>query len=148
VSREDFARLCADFDNYRKQSERVNASAARMGEKRLALDLLPVLDDLDCAAQALPEDSKEGEGLLIVRKRLASVLRAHGVEEIAGSKGMKFDHCVHEAVKADAGAPDGVISEELRKGYSFRGEVLRHAMVGVGSGAKRDEGKKGGECTE
>lgn len=138
VAVEDYKRLAADFDNYRKHAEDVAQDGKTRGKTFIASDLLALLDDFDSAIEHYEKNEEVKAGLIGLRKRLFDTLKAHGLEEIAGCEGKKFDPEVHEAIRTDDKAKDGVVARELRKGYSFCGQILRHPMVVVGSGKKTD----------
>jgi len=138
ITTEDYIRMCADFDNYRKHAEKKISSAHNEGKCILAGELLPVIDDLDSAIIQTADLSKANEkeitqGVASVRSRLLAILRSHGLEEMPSGVGNKFDHNLQEAIQTSPEVADGVVATELRKGYLFRGNVLRHAMVVVGS---------------
>lgn len=118
-------RLQADFDNFRKRSAADAATRVESGVGRLAEALLPVLDA--CDAAALQGD----ESVNAIRNQLVTVLEREGLEAIA-STGAPFDPNLHEAVIHEAGdGGEPTVAEELRKGYAWKGKVLRAAMVKV-----------------
>ena len=133
VSVEDYKRLAADFDNYRRHAESVAQDGKARGKMYVVSDILPLLDDFDSAIEQYSKNDEVRAGLLGLRKRLFDTLKVHGLEEIEGYEGKKFDPEVCEAVRTDDKAEEGVVSCELRKGYSFCGQILRHPMVVVGS---------------
>jgi len=144
VAVEDYKRLAADFDNYRRHAESVAQDGLARGKMLVASDMLALLDDFDSAIGHYEKNEEVKAGLAGLRKRLFDTLKAHGLEEIAGSEGKRFDPEVQEAARTDDKAEDGIVSCELRKGYSFCGQILRHPMVVVGSGKngkKKDEEK-------
>lgn len=142
VAVEDYKRLAADFDNYRRHAESVAQDGLARGKMYVASDLLALLDDFDSAIGHYEKNEEVKAGLVGLRKRLFDTLKAHGLEEIAGCEGKKFDPEVQEAVRTDDKAKEGIVACELRKGYSFCGQVLRHPMVVVGSGKTKTEDKK------
>lgn len=118
-------RLQADFDNFRKRSATDAAARVEAGLGRLADALLPVLDACDAAAL----QGEESVGA--IRNQLITVLEREGLESIA-STGAPFDPNLHEAVLHEAGdGGEPTVAEELRKGYAWKGKVLRAAMVKV-----------------
>jgi molecular chaperone GrpE len=128
----DLQRVAADFDNYRKRAAREQeAMFARAGE-RVVKELLPVLDDLERALEAAEqhEEAKLEDGVRLVHRQLADVLRKEGLAEIE-TEG-KFDPHVHEALLAQPGG-DGVepghVLQVLQKGYRLGDRVLRPARV-------------------
>jgi molecular chaperone GrpE len=131
--RELRVRALADFDNYRKRVERERATAAHSGKRPIILSLLEVMDDFDRALEhAGQAPDAVVEGLRAIRKRLSGVIKAQGVTAIE-SVGRPFDPVLHEAVGAiDAGnGQSGIVLDEVRPGYFWDGEVLRHAQVHV-----------------
>ena len=128
----DLQRVAADFDNYRKRAAREQeAMFARAGE-RVVKELLPVLDDLERALEAAEqhEEAKLEDGVRLVHRQFADVLRKEGLAEIE-TEG-KFDPHVHEALLAQPGG-DGVepghVLQVLQKGYRLGDRVLRPARV-------------------
>lgn len=137
--------LQADFENYRKRVDRNMRDLEDFSTSALIKKLLPVLDDLDLALAtgASPgRDAAAGmrEGVAMVRKNLASVLRGEGLRVIE-ALGKPFDPDLHEAMARVDGAPSGedVVVEEIRKGYILKDRVLRPSMVKVGRAARAAE---------
>ena len=138
VERDDYLdalqRLKAEFDNYRKRSERDRVAQARAGARDLIVELLPVLDNLD-RAMAAAEGRDEGvvAGLGIVRGQLASVLSARGVSEVEAVEGGAFDPTLHDAVVGvpSADHEEGTLVAVTEKGYHLNETVLRPAKVAV-----------------
>jgi molecular chaperone GrpE len=137
--RELRVRALADFDNYRKRVERERGAGERLGKREIILALLDVMDDFDRALEHVAQSPDAVvEGLRAVHKRLGDALKAQGVTPIE-SVGQQFDPMRHEAVGAiEAGAskagivPEpGAVTDEMRRGYLWDGEVLRPARVHV-----------------
>ena len=128
-------RARADFLNHKKEEmERVSGLLV-YAQEELILKLLPVLDNFDVAEKKLPEDLKKEEnvkGLFLIKNQLLDFLKSLGVEEIK-SIGEKFDANFHEAVgETETEEKDsGVILEEIQKGYTIQGRVLRPARVKI-----------------
>jgi molecular chaperone GrpE len=129
---DDLRRLAAEFDNYRKRAAREqDAMFARAGE-RVVKELLPVLDDLERALEAAEqhEEAKLEDGVRLVHRQLADVLRKEGLAEI-GTDGA-FDPHVHEALLTQPGGDavePGHVLQVLQKGYRLGDRVLRPARV-------------------
>jgi molecular chaperone GrpE len=129
-------RLQADFENYRKRVARQSEEAATRLAADLAIALLPVLDALDLAEAHLDLDSDvsvEAKALVAARSLLIDALTKQGLEQVPGA-GSAFDPTLHDAVAHGEGdgSQDGpVVDEVLRAGYSFRGSIVRPAMVRV-----------------
>lgn len=125
-------RLKAEFDNYRKRSARDQETfIARAGE-RLVRELLPVLDDLERALLAAEqhEEAKLEDGVRLVHRQLAELLRKEGLVEIETDG--KFDPHVHEALLSQPSeADEGSVLDVLQKGYLLGDRVLRPARVVV-----------------
>ncbi len=124
-------RLKAEFDNYRKRSDRDRRNIATGATREVVRGLLPVMDNLERAVAALGEQGDQiVAGLEMVRGQLAGLLAGHGVEEIP-SAGVAFDPTVHEAI-ASVPSPDhaeGTIIEVVEKGYRQSEHVLRPTRV-------------------
>ncbi|HYH46037.1 MAG TPA: nucleotide exchange factor GrpE [Thermoanaerobaculia bacterium] len=131
-------RTLADFDNFRKRSERERQEARRFAVAEPLRDLLGVVDNLERAlgAGGSAEDLKTGVALTL--RQMQEALRRHGVTEVAAA-GTPFDPAVHEAVqreeRPDVGAP--TVVEEFQRGYLLHDRLLRPAMVKVAVPAER-----------
>jgi len=128
---DSYLRLAADFDNYRKRVAREHAELTTRANERLVNELLPVLDDLERALEAAAEheEAKLEEGVQLVHRSLASLLKRHGLTTIATDGA--FDPHVHEALLAQPadGAEEGSVLQVLQKGYKLGDKVLRPARV-------------------
>ena len=126
-------RTTAEFDNYRKRTDRERRDLAEYAATDLLTDLLPVVDDLE---RALAADTTDAEvyrrGVEIIRKQLLDLLERRGVAPIE-ALGADFDPNLHQAVTQEASDThrDGEVIEELRRGYTMRGRLLRASMVKV-----------------
>ena len=125
-----YKRLFAEFENYKKrtQKESLNKRVEITGD--VVSSILPVMDNLEKAAEAQTDDTNYQEGIILVVKQLASVLNSFGMTEIE-SVGKKFDPELHEAVShiEDPDKGQGEIVQEYRKGYRIGNKVIRHSMV-------------------
>ena len=137
--------LQADFENYRKRVEKDSEDAEESVLRRVMLDLLRILDELELAVAH--SENAEGEfldGIKMVLKGMNSTLEGYGLERIP-AVGKRFDPTVHEAVESkDEDGGDDLVVEEVRPGYTFRGKVIRPSLVKVGKGAGELVEKKGG----
>jgi molecular chaperone GrpE len=136
--KDQLLRRRADFDNFRKRVERDRAQAGTNSVAELLQALIPSLDNLD---RALETDSTTGplrRGVELIQREIQSVLEAQGVE-IEDPRRHAFDPERHQALshEAAAGFEDGTVVQVFRKGYSFKGRLLRPALVKV---AKEHEG--------
>ena len=132
---ETLQRVQAEFDNYRKRAARDQASLVARAHERLVKELLPVLDDLERALAHADahEEAKLEEGVALVARSFAEILRKEGLEEVS-TEG-KFDPHVHEALLSQPSSEvEGNVIEVLQKGYRLGDRVLRPARVVVSSG--------------
>ncbi len=142
-------RLLAEFDNYRKRMERDIARAGFLARVDVLSALLPVLDDLNRARNALDskKDVFDTEGMLIIIGRLAETLSREGLTEVEASPGQAFDPEIHEAVLTvpTAEFAEGCVAEVLEKGYQCGERLLRAAKVAVARSPEdaRPEAKNG-----
>jgi molecular chaperone GrpE len=125
----------ADFENYRKRTEKEMKEMEESSSRSLVCKLLSVLDELDLAVKHSKEEpGKEEmqEGIEMVQKNLLSALEATGLQRI-DALGQPFDPTRHEAVEKVQGKSVGsdIVIEEVRTGYAFRGRVIRPSMVKV-----------------
>lgn len=123
-------RLIAEFDNLKKRSakEREGLYASIMGD--IISALLPVIDNLEKAAEAESKDEEYKKGIELVLKQFKDVLSANGVKEIE-AVGQPFDPELHEAVSMiqDENLGEKIVAQEYRKGYMIGNRVIRHSMV-------------------
>lgn len=127
-------RVAAEFDNYRKRTERDQLENVQRASQRVIESLLPALDSLD-AALALEATSEPErnmlDGMRSTHDLLIEALQNDGFEPIE-AVGEPFDPAVHEAVSVIPGEGDQIVEQELRKGYVMRGRVIRPSLVIVG----------------
>ncbi len=131
---DDYRRMAAEFDNFRKRSQRDQAELVARASERVVMSLLPVLDSLDAAMAVEPDgeaSEKLLEGMRGTRDQLLGVLAQEGLTPIE-SIGLPFDPAMHEAIQIDEGSGTMVVTAELRRGYQFQDRVLRAALVSVG----------------
>ena len=124
----------ADYENFRKRTERERHEAGRRGVERLIEDLVPVLDAFDQALKAHDDPAYEEyrKGVTLIRKQLWDTLAKHGVERIEAADKM-FDPHLHQAIERveTQDYPDGMVVGAFQDGYMFHGRVLRPAIVRV-----------------
>ena len=125
-------RLMAEFDNFKKRSEKERTLLYNSVMGDVATKLLPVVDNLEKAAKANTEDKGYQEGVEMVLKQFKDVLDSNGVKEIE-AVGKPFDPSLHEAVGTvqDDTLDANTVKEEYRKGYMIGDKVLRHSLVVV-----------------
>lgn len=130
-------RLQADFENFRRRADRERAEAEVQIVGRILSDLLPVYDNLERAVRFMPTDGDAKAwrvGIEMTLKGFNEALTRVGVEAIP-TVGEIFDPRVHEAVQqVESDFDEGVVAEELQKGFRWRERVLRAAMVKVSVG--------------
>ena len=130
---ERLLRVKAEFDNYRKRTERERRELTEQAAGDLLGDLLPVVDDLE---RALAAEIQDGDayrrGVEIIHRQLLDVMARRGVAPIE-AVGADFDPTLHQAVAHERsdGHRDGEVVEELRRGYTLRRRLLRPSMVKV-----------------
>ncbi|MCB1246620.1 MAG: nucleotide exchange factor GrpE [Acidimicrobiia bacterium] len=131
---ENVQRIAAEFDNYRKRVDRDQVENITRAGQRIIEALLPALDSLD-AALAVEATSEAGErmleGMRATQAQILDTLAREGCTPIA-SVGEPFDPAVHEAVSVLPGDGDQVVDQELRRGYTMQGRVIRPTLVIVG----------------
>ncbi|NWF77209.1 MAG: nucleotide exchange factor GrpE [Chloroflexi bacterium] len=143
----NWQRSQADLENYMKRAELEKSEVVEFANRMLVLDLLSILDDFETALASLPSElDKQNwtEGIKLVYNKIKAILEAQGLAEIK-AKGEYFDPYLHEAVGQLEGQ-EGVVVEEIRKGYKFKDKLLRPSMVMIGKGKKEDKTQE--ETTE
>ena len=128
-------RQMAEFDNFRKRTEKEKSAMYEVGARDIIEKILPVLDNFERGLAAVPEDLKGGsfaEGVEMIYKQFIKTLEDAGVEAIE-AVGQQFNPDLHNAVMHidDEAYGENEISQELQKGYKYRGTVVRHSMVQV-----------------
>ncbi|MFR5601448.1 MAG: nucleotide exchange factor GrpE [Lachnospiraceae bacterium] len=127
-------RSMAEFDNFRKRTEREKASMYEIGARDVIEKILPVVDNFERGLNAVPDDAKDSftEGMEMIYKQLMKTLEDMGVKAIE-AVGQPFDPNLHNAVMhiEDDSLGENVIAAELQKGYMYRETVIRHSMVQV-----------------
>ena len=125
-----YKRLFAEFENYKKRTQKESLTKRIEITGDVVSSILPVMDNLEKAAEAKTEDTGYQEGIKLVVKQLAGVLNNFGMTEIE-AVGQKFDPELHEAVShiEDPEKGQGEIAQEYRKGYKIGNKVIRHSMV-------------------
>jgi molecular chaperone GrpE len=127
-------RVAAEFDNYRKRVERDQVENVVRASQRVVELLLPALDSFDAAIATeagTDSEAKVLKGMIGTRSQLMDALTQEGVEPI-DAVGCPFDPAVHEAVSVIPGEGDQIVQQELRKGYTMRGRIIRPSLVIVG----------------
>ena len=128
-------RQMAEFDNYRKRTEKEKASMYEIGAREVIEKILPIVDNFERGLAAVPEEEKETpfvDGMNKIYRQLLSVFEGMGVKAIE-SVGQEFNPDYHNAVMhvEDEEAGENVVVEEFQKGYTYKDTVIRHSMVKV-----------------
>ena len=128
-------RQMAEFDNFRKRTEKEKSQMYEIGAKDIIEKILPVIDNFERGLAAVPEESKEDpfvEGMEKIYKQIMTTLEGVGVKPIE-AVGQEFNPDFHNAVMhvEDEEAGENIITEEFQKGYMYHDSVVRHSMVKV-----------------
>ena len=134
----NWQRCQADFVNYKQRAAQEKGEIIEFANSMLIYNLLPVINDLERAFASVPADLDESnwtEGIKLIYNKFKATLEAQGLTEIK-AKGEPFDPRLHEAVMQQEGT-EGMVIEEIQKGYKFKEKVIRPSLVTVGRGRKR-----------
>lgn len=127
-------RQMAEFDNFRKRTEKEKAQMFETGAKSVIEKILPVIDNFERGLAAVGEDNRDSfyEGMCMIHKQLLAELEKIGVTPIE-ALGQEFDPNLHNAVMQVESEEfeSGFIAQELQKGYKYRDTVVRYSMVSV-----------------
>ena len=132
---DQYMRLMAEFDNYRKRTEKEKSGMYAMGAKDVIEKILPVLDNFERGFSLVTEEDQEDpftQGMKKIYKQFTTVLTDLGVTPIDAA-GKEFDPNLHNAVMhvEDESLGENIVAEELLKGYLYKDTVVRHSMVKV-----------------
>jgi len=136
----NWQRSQADFINYKRRSEQEKEEIGKFATSILMLSLLPILDDLERAFDSIPPHLAKltwVDGIRLIERKLQASLEAQGLSQIKAT-GEPFDPNLHEAAMYRKGE-EGIVIEELQKGYKLHDKVIRPSMVVVGNGEKEEE---------
>ena len=125
-------RSMAEFDNYRKRTEKEKSSMYIIGAKDIVEKMLPVVDNFERGLAQAPEGDSFADGMKMIYKQLITTLDELGVKPIE-AVGKEFDPNFHNAVMhvEDEEAGENIVVEEFQKGYTYKDFVVRHSMVKV-----------------
>ncbi len=135
-------RTQANFENFRKQTDKRIEEIRSMASRGMITQILPVVDNFDLALKSV--DKNEGnhdfiEGVEMIYTQMNAILKDAGVEEI-NTENEQFNPACHEALmKVDSDLPEGSIVEEFQKGFKMGDQVIRHARVKVSAGKKEQK---------
>jgi len=132
----DLQRVRADFENYRKRVDDEKQAARDQGEMKAVMKLLPIIDIIEMATADIPAglaDNDWAKGIVAMRKSLDKAMNEIELAPINAAPGTDFNHDFHNAIQFDEDSEGEreVIAEVLQPGYTYRGIVLRPAMVRV-----------------
>ncbi len=130
-NKEQLLRLQADFENFKKRTEKQLSDHVRYANEQLILKIIDAYEDLERALESGKTDDLQ-EGVELIYHKLKKVLEGEGLEEIS-VEGEKFDPYKHEALMAEANNDfeNGEIIEELCKGYKLNSKVIKYSKVKV-----------------
>lgn len=137
--RDRYLRTLADFDNFRKRSDREKQDYFRFALADVFRDLLPVIDNFDRALEHADEGDEFHRGVLLIYKQMFDVLQKYGLKPIDES-GVRFDPNIHEAVvrEENPDVPSHTVVQILQKGYFLNDRLLRPALVKVAVGGPEE----------
>lgn len=125
-------RSMAEFDNFRKRTEKEKASMYVIGARDIVEKILPIVDSFERGLAQAPEEDAFADGMKMIYKQLMTALDEMGVKAIE-TVGKEFDPNLHNAVMHvdDENVGENIIVEEFQKGYTYKDFVVRHSMVKV-----------------
>ena len=125
-------RSMAEFDNYRKRTEKEKSSMYIIGAKDIVEKMLPIVDNFERGLAQAPEDDPFAEGMKMIYKQMMAAFDEMGVKPIE-AVGKDFDPNLHNAVMhvEDESVGENIVVEEFQKGYTYKDFVVRHSMVKV-----------------
>ena len=136
----NWQRAQADFINYKRRSEQEKEEISKFAKATLMLALLPALDDFERAFTSIPPRLAKltwVDGISLIERKLRASLEAQGLSPIK-ALGEPFDPKFHEAAMHGKGK-EGIVIEELQKGYELHGRVIRPTRVVVGNGEEEEK---------
>ena len=133
--KDKYTRLYAEFDNFRKRTEKESLRQYDIGAKEVLEKLLPVVDNFERALGTVEKEDEEDaftKGVQGIYKQIEKLFEDLQVKAIK-AEGEKFDPNLHNAVMTDteSDAPEDTVTQDLQKGYTYKDQVIRHSMVKV-----------------
>lgn len=128
-----YVRLYSEYENYRKRTTTEKAELIINGSKETIKAVLPVVDDMERALQAMADEDSAKEGVQLIYNKMMNILGQKGLKAIE-AKGQKFDENLHEAITQFPAADEsqkGTVVDVVEKGYYLNDKVLRYAKVVV-----------------
>lgn len=140
---DQWKRSAAEFSNYRKRNEKERGELVKFTNALLITRLLPILDDLERAFQTLPDNLRHftwTDGVALVHRKLEAILEQEGLKAIEARRN-PFDPAFHQSIMTEETTEfdDGVIMEELQKGYTLNERVIRPSLVKVAEKVTKGE---------
>lgn len=130
-------RTQANFENYRKQTEKRFEEMQQFVGRGILLQLLPIADNFELALKNTHSPEEFQKGMELIYAQLQGLLAENGVQSMV-TDGQSYNPYLHEALlKVESDLPENRIMEEFQKGYLLGGKVLRHAKVKVSAGKKK-----------
>ena len=131
--KDKYLRTLAEYENFRKRSEKENAQMFELGAKSIIEQLLPVVDNFERALEHISEEEKENsfvKGVEGIYKQIQKMFSDCDIQAIE-AVGQKFNPALHNAVmtEEEGDAEEDTVTADLQKGYTYRGNVVRHSMV-------------------
>lgn len=133
--KDKYLRTLAEYENFRKRSEKEKTQMFELGAKSIIEAMLPVVDNFERALSHVQEEEKDSpfvKGIEGIYKQIQKMFSDCNIQEIE-ALGKKFDPALHNAVmtEEEGDAEEDTITQDLQKGYTYRGNVVRHSMVKV-----------------
>jgi len=136
---ETLKRLQAEFENYKKRIEKEKLEFIQFANEELILRILPILDSFELALQNTSNSEEFVKGVKLIYTQLYSMLESLGLKKI-NALGEKFDPYKHEVlISENSDKEEGVVLEELQKGYLLGDKIIRHAKVKIAKSKKQGE---------
>ena len=131
--KDKYLRTLAEYENFRKRSEKEKAQMFELGAKSIIEQLLPVVDNFERALEHISEEEKENsfvKGVEGIYKQIQKMFSDCDIQAIE-AVGQKFNPALHNAVmtEEEGDAEEDTVTADLQKGYTYRGNVVRHSMV-------------------
>lgn len=127
-----YLRLAADFENFKKRTARDRETITNLANERFAIDIIEVLDNFERAIKT--DDAHLREGIVQIQHLLASQLERHGITTLESLK-KPFNPAEHEAIAhVPSEEKEGIVVDEVARGYRMHDKVIRHAKVAVSKG--------------
>ncbi len=130
-------RLAADYENFKKRTARERETLISRANERFAIDILEVMDNFERALKT--DDTHLREGVLQIRQLLNAQLLRNGITPLDAQK-KQFNPAEHEAIAhVTSDEPEGIVIDEVSRGYRMHDKVIRYAKVAVSKGNQKDQ---------